>query len=478
MRFGPCVILVLAGALSACFTDGEDGSGEFGVPAKVVTAGTVHDPDEGPTIPLGDPANCYPGSFFQMDLGQSHRRASATYAAEAVRTRAWPSSADMSQLELGDFVAAYADPGAPDVLRAEVARGATDSSTGQLFVVPAASGSASKTLELFVVVDTTTSMRNELPLAGRVVREIAESLDALDSEIDISFGVVALGSTSERFAILQEGNPSDIAQAFEAFLNAPDGESGGIAFKDGQLGPFVGLDALDQVGSGKAFSERISTADAPHVFVLTDGGFAADEGTVRTLDAWTTAGAYVSFAQLYAPSEGSAPMPTSFRGDLLTSLASRGGGASLFLTDEALSDPTGLFSVGALTRDLVGRAAVPFEVASDEAQEIIVETAQGEDALGGPHSRRTTWVPSAGAVASLPVRTCGAPPRIAVDGEELATDPSAHLTMVVGVVDVLRRGCEAQTDFAALKSALPEVDVPLQTLLDEMTLALEACPAP
>lgn len=289
----------------------------------------------------GSPSSADPGAFGPDDNGDDEpppeacaasgfgaapsagNLAGAMFAVASLKDGNWPNNVDSSLFALQDFYAYFTIEESAQTSTAVHGRltevvdpsGNTPRSVLQLFVTPQnleLSG-APKAVDLVVVVDTSSSMRNDLGIASDVLQHLASQVRAQDS-----FEIVEWGAKAELF-VSDAANPADRAEAFAAKLDA---------LKTAQLGPGGSLGPVTEV-----VSTVIEGRANPHIVVVTDGGLVADSESFATIAAWRTQSAPVSFIEV----QGVEAQRTYHAGKL-RNLAASGNGIVMYATPSTVSN--------------------------------------------------------------------------------------------------------------------------------------------
>jgi len=337
MRFSAALSAVACVSLVACSLDHGPHQDGGGSDPGAVGGGAVGSPVDAAFDPaedsspinsggggaLGTPACEGDGLTFQISPNATHRRASAAFAVAAVHAKTWP-DINRSLLSHEEFLAFFSrsDQGSPfgRVRGAENGARILD-----VFVPPPATPPAP--MHLILVVDTSTSMRNDLALAGDLVKQ---------------FGVAISAHADDHMTVIEWGSQPLIFEASSGDTTAPStramqlGEDFAVRANElanAQLGPGASLGPAEQV-----VAQAIEvTQDTPHVVVITDGGIVADSDSFAAIEAWRAKQrSVVSFLEIAGPSGDASAAPTSFHREQLAALAPAGRGLTHFVTSETL----------------------------------------------------------------------------------------------------------------------------------------------
>ncbi|MFO0555550.1 MAG: hypothetical protein U0271_44645 [Polyangiaceae bacterium] len=450
----------------------------------------------------GDPAAVCGLSTFDFAPVQSHRLASPTFALAAVLSNAWPDNVEVDGLKREEFLTFFAAPTSGDLLgSAGYGRLRTDDQ-GKLvmdaFVAePPATFGDPVPVHLVVVVDTSSSMRNDLSFAANVVEKLATGLGSKDAISFVEWGGTATLFQSGKTSVFEAGpNATDAAATFEQHL---------IELANGQLGPGGSLTTASQVVEDAMVSnpdgqQVPDPQHAQHVVLLTDGGMVPDAATLGAIGRWRRQGALVSFAEIQgALNPDESPMALgSFHADLLEQLSVQAGGLTLVLTPANVSV---LDSFDMLFRP-ASRAA-RFAMSSTDVVEFEAPAfglATTGDRTGATSEPQGTWLPlgrpaffsgavslchSDAAQATVTIEATGdhpLPDKVSVTGAFADPDQDPRLTRL-GIVDLVYdqfvAGCPADLTMfdtlAGLVNQLPDTDAGYQSLRQLVGAMKTAC---
>jgi hypothetical protein len=288
---------------------GDDGTSSSGSAGSPEGAGVAESTDA-----QNGPQGCGPAAA--VALAESHRLGSALYAISALDAGVLPKP---TLLRRDDFQAYFAPP--PGSAAGAFGRffpgGTTDGAPQalletSLFTAPPATPTP---VHLVVVIDESSSMREELALAAGVLGEMTRD-GALGASAGDALTVIEWGD--EPTVSLDLAAP-DADGTFDVAAMVADLESRAST----QLAGAPSFDRLERVAGDVV--DASSTAS--HVVMLTDGGFEIDAHARDAIASLSRRGAIVSLVELHGLAESTDDaMP--FRPELAATFA---GGTHLFL---------------------------------------------------------------------------------------------------------------------------------------------------
>jgi len=441
-----------------------------GLPVKVPPLGSGGDDGGTPTDPadvtgvgpagvLGPDRNgpellvCETEAFSVGARG--HRMASATFALSAVASGAWPLRVDSSlfdRQELRHYFSRRATDAVPGAVAYGRLVGPPQKAVLEAVIEPEGNALGLQPLHLVLVVDASTSMRNDFGLAKQTVRDMAEALEQGHPSDTIS--ILEWGANQDSFRRLAAPAQDAVELADNFGMRLDD-------IDDGQLSPGGSLAPAAQIVTQAI---QASTLGA-HVVVLTDGGIVVDAATMDTVRGWTDLNALVSFVEVQGEQGESHEQSGTFHVDVLRSLGAAGGGVTLYLSSALAPAMITKLRFDELFRPSIPALEVTFETSSLSPTEL---SGASDDVprLGWAATGRPVFV-------SLPVTYCdddGEPPASIVvaplfDGDAARTillggalpNPQVRRLEIVDLLtSVLVAGCGAQQE--QLDELLLEVD--------------------
>ncbi len=438
------------------------GSGAGGSTGNQQTDEIGYEVTEGAPAPTagadpGSDLSCDNGVVFEIAPNATHSRVSAAFAVAALDAGTWP-AINRSLLRHDEFLAYFAksDISAP-FARVRVV---DDHKQLDVFVtVPPDDAST----HLILVVDTSTSMRNDLPLAGEIVSGLATALAANAGD---HLTVVEWGSDPRVFT----GSAGSTVPASAAAELGAEFDAHARDLTKAQLGPGGSLGPAQAAVDGAIGA----TSDTPHIVVLTDGGVEADGDAFAAIESWATkSNAVISFIEIAGGSEGAMAEPRSFHREQLASMAIAGGGLSHFVTHATLgsflSEFDGSIRIG--RRDVRPRYDMPGVVALLSSPE--ADFAAGE--LGGSSLPRWSGV-GRPVFTSVGVETCSLPEfggTVTLDGKSYPVQVGdaedyrvARLDLIDRLFEILRQDCAAATPLIEAFGVVSPFDDDLRALVD------------
>ncbi len=390
--------------------------------------------DESGARPAPAPDQVCEGSLFEAGARTSGV-ASAMFAIASIKSGVWP-NVDLTQLDEDAFIGYFASLGGSTDAYGRLVE-ADGHQVMQILVEPSHPEEAPPT-RFVLVVDTSSSMRNDLTEVGEVVRQIG---GAIQGRPDDTLAILEWGAKSTMFQQEVPGDHApDLAQAFSTHL-------GELA--EAQLGPGGSLGPMKEV-----VGDVLSTPIAPdvvqgtHVLVLTDGGVVVDGATFGAIQSWVDQGAIVSFVEVQGDSRGA---PTRFHRDVLDTLALAGGGTSLFVS-------SGIHDVLGSRFDDLLRPAFRDASLRFSSNGLLVDT---QDANGSTLMLEPGWSATSRPVFfSIPVQTCDAGPitvTVTRKNDAIITEDRSvivhgdmgpkdkKLVAIHGLFEVVTEGCTPQT---------------------------------